>query len=154
MPIFREKLRLTVTLVSKVLLNIGPDAGGKYDITGTCFVGSADILNHDYVGSRLLPYFHRQNLSLFDALKPYPRFSNFANKMFVKNTWGSETEKGYVTLVPYELRPGLAYDVPLSHLATLQGRRPGRIAVRNVGAPLPANLAAHLKAEGPELTVL
>ena len=128
-PSIRNKLRFTLTLVHSVLLNIGPEIGGKYDFDGCIVLASRRLIDHDYLASILLPWFDKHDVSFFDLYSPYPDHVNFWNRKLVKDIWGKEALKHYQPITAYSLSKNMEYDICISHLGWLEGYRPERIVV-------------------------
>jgi uncharacterized protein (DUF362 family) len=145
--LIREKLRFSLTLGDKALLNIGPDLGSEYDFEGVLAVGAENLVDHDLLASALLRWLDRDDTSIYDFYEPYPDHADHWNRYLVETTWGEKALERYSPLLPYELEKGLKYDRCLSHLATLQGYRPKHIHVRRSGA-LSEDLLAHLRGFG------
>jgi uncharacterized protein (DUF362 family) len=141
----RDKLRFTLTLGEKALLNIGPDLGSEYDFGGVLALGAERLVDHDLLASSLLPWLDGDEISFFDLYHPYPRHSDWWNRYLLRTTWGKEAEAGSTQLIPYHPEKGLAFDRCLSHLATLQRYRPERIVVDRGDEPLPEGLLSHLR---------
>ena len=144
-PPLADKLRLNITIVDSVLLNIGPDFGGEHDLPGCLALASTRLLDHDALASALLAYMDRRDLSFYDIYSPYPGGSNLFNKIFVGMTWGKKAAQGYEPLATHPLGRSLAQDACLSHLGTLQQYRPNRVAVRAGGDGLTRSMVAHLR---------
>ncbi len=144
-PPLRDRLRLNLTVVDSVMLNIGPDFGGEHDLPGCLALASERLLDHDAVASALLSYFDRRDLSFYDIYAPYPGGSNFFNKAFVGMTWGEAAADAYEPIPTYPVARSLAHDTCLSHLGTLQRYRPRRVAVDAGGDALRRGLVEHLR---------
>ena len=140
----RDKLRFTLTMAEKALLNIGPDLGSAYDFGGVLALGSTRLVDHDLLASSLLPWLDADDCSFFDLYSPYPKHSNWWNRWLLKQTWGKEVLASSSQLLPYHPEKGLAFDRCLSHLATLERYRPEHVAVWTGDEPLPDGLLAHL----------
>ena len=145
-PPLRDRLRLNLTVVDSVLLNIGPDFGGEHDLPGCLALASRRLLDHDAVASALLGYFDGRDLSFFDIYSAYPNGSNFFNKVFVGLTWGDEAAAAYEPIPTHPQSLSLAHDACLAHLGALQRYRPERVAVKASGDGLTRKMVAHLRA--------
>ncbi|HEY3354577.1 MAG TPA: DUF362 domain-containing protein [Polyangia bacterium] len=150
----RAKLRLTVTLAHRALLNIGPDFGGTYRFDGCLALAARRLVDHDAVASALLPWLDGDSASFFDLYAPYPRHVNFWNRGLVKDTWGKPALAAYEPILPFPRGAPLAHDAGLAHLARLEGYRPARIAVALSGERVPPGLVAHLRARPDRLFAL
>jgi uncharacterized protein (DUF362 family) len=150
-PAIRHKFRFALTIADSALLNIGPDIGSKYTFDGTLFLGSENLVDHDYLASLLLRWFDGEDMSALDMINMYPNQVNFWNKRLVKNTWGKEAQDGYLPILPFDLDKNIEYDSCLSHLGWLQGYRPGDIEVRKQGGGLSDKLVEYMTAKGAGL---
>ena len=144
-PALREKLRLTLTIGDKALLNIGPDFGSIHEPGAVVGLGSTRLVDHDLLASTLLSWFEANDVSFFDIYSPYPKDAEFWNRGLVEEIWGEEELQGYRPLLAFEPDRGIAFDRCLSRIATLQGYRPGRIEIRRDGGHIPEGLVSHLK---------
>ena len=144
-PPLRHRLRLNLTLVDSVLLNIGPDFGGEHDLPGCLALASTRLLDHDAVASALLTYFDERDLSFYDIYSAYPGGSDFFNKIFVGLTWGDEAAAAYEPIPTHPQDLSLAHDICLAHLGALQRYRPKRVEVKASGDGLPRKMVRHLR---------
>ena len=55
-PLLRDRLRLTITLAEKVLLDLGPNEGTIADLDSWVVIASSHLANHDAVGVAVLAY--------------------------------------------------------------------------------------------------
>ena len=133
LPPLRNKLRLTLTLGSHALLNIGPDIGSAYSFDGHLLIASTSLSAHDAVAAALLPWLDRNDQSIFDLYRPYPDDVDHWNRGFVKDMWGPRAMKDYRAIEAYALGHHLALDPCVSHLAVLEGKRPAHTAVQLLG---------------------
>ena len=142
----RDKLRLVLTLARSALLKIGPDFGSHYDLGGVLAFGSTRLFDHDALATSLLAWLGREDRSFFDLYTPYPKDADFWNRHLFAEIWGGAALADYRPLHPYPIGRSLAADRCLSHLAVLEGRRPGRIELVRDGDAIPEELLAHLRA--------
>ena len=140
----RERLRLALFLCDKVLLNIGPDIGGEYEIDGCISVASKSLVDCDALCSVLIPWFDKQDNSFYDIYSPYPHDIDFFNKHFVSDSWDEEGLKNYEPLIPNVLNNKIEYDICISHLAQLQKYRPQKIDLQTIGDGIPLELETYL----------
>jgi uncharacterized protein (DUF362 family) len=142
----REKLRFNLTLADKALLNLGPDRGSVVKLGAPLAIASDNLLDHDSFVATLLPWLNKNDASLFDLYRPYPRHSAFFNRQFVRMTWGEEAAAAYTPIIGSPDTRALAYDVMRARYALQMGHRPAHIEVIGDGRRWPAGLQAHLKA--------
>lgn len=145
-PAIRNKLRFTLTLAHKALLNIGPDIGAKYDFKGTLAIAAKNLMDHDYLASVLIPWLDQHNTSFFDLYAPYPKHVNYWNRFLVKKTWGAEAIQAYQPIVPPHQRGSIKDDPCLAHLGWLTRYRPEHIRITSLGQALPQALIEYLTA--------
>ena len=144
----RSKLRFSLTLGDKALLNIGPDFGSEYDFEGVVAVGSEGLVEHDLLSSAILAWLDEDDSSFFDLYAPYPDDVDHWNKGLAKEIWGEDAVIDYRTLVAFEPARGIAYDRALSHLSTLQRHRPAHVKVALSGDRMQEELVAWLRSFG------
>jgi uncharacterized protein (DUF362 family) len=141
----RDRLRLTLTLATRALLNIGPDFGGEYDFGGCLALASTSLVDHDVVAAALLPWLDDHDTSFFDIYSPYPDHADHWNRWLVRETWGESAMESYQPILPYRLAKALEFDICASRLAQLQRYRPRRISLVRRGERIPEGLVAYLR---------
>jgi uncharacterized protein (DUF362 family) len=147
-PQLAGKLRLTLTLVDRVLTTYGPDDGYTLALDQPLIIASEDVVSHDQVA--LLTLLWARQLTPRDALQadPYPAESDGLNWWFVRVTWGSDAAAAYRTLATFQDIAGV--DVP-THINyaydLLQDGRPDQIVVMPGGLPWPDGLSTMLTAD-------
>jgi len=146
----RDRLRLTLTLGDEALLNLGPDIGSVYEFGGILGLASTELVDHDFVASVMIQWLDGDDVSFWDVYSPYPDDADYWNQGLVKDVWGEKAMYTYTELRPYELRNELAFDKLLSHLATLQARRPVSIRIKRSGNQIDKAIMAALEAS-PEI---
>ncbi|MBZ0276815.1 MAG: DUF362 domain-containing protein [Anaerolineae bacterium] len=152
-PQISGKIRLTLTLVDRVLTTYGPDDGYHLALAKPLIVVSEDIVSHDQVALLTLLWGRQQTPAADLRKDPYPDTSNSLNWWFVRVTWGPDAAAGYQELPVF--KEIAAADVP-THInyayEYLYGGRPDRIEVIPGGLPLPDDLTALLTAD-PQLGI-
>ncbi len=147
-PPLRERLRLTLTLGTGALLNIGPDFGSKHDLGAQWGLAATKVVDHDLLASALLEWLDGEDLAFYDLYSPYPAGSEHFNRGLVEDTWGEGALADYRPLETFPRGRGLAQDRCLARLAQLQGYRPTEVRIRALGQGLPTELAAWLPGHG------
>jgi len=140
----RDKLRLTLTLGTHGLLNIGPDFGSEHDFGGHFVIASTSLVNHDAIAAALIPWLDRHDASIFDLYSSYPADVDFFNRGFVADFWGESAMADYQPIQAYALGHHIALDPCLSRLAVLESYRPTHTNVQVVGDGLPQGMGDYL----------
>jgi uncharacterized protein (DUF362 family) len=140
-----QKLRLVLTVATKVQTTFGPDHGFATEPNPGLVFGSASLLAHDMVSLGWLlwnrEYATPQNQITWYR-DPYLTYPGIINRLFVGRTWGvrqlfkSET---YSSVPIASVRT----DPVISRAATTWGGVP-RLRLENVGAKLDENITAYL----------
>lgn len=90
-PVLREKLRLVLSVGTRVQTTFGPDTGFAAEPEWGLIFGSESILAHDMVSLGWLLYnreYHTPSDQLIWFRDPYVTFPGMMNRIFVGTIWG------------------------------------------------------------------
>jgi len=135
----KDRLRLSFTYASKLLLDIGPDVGTHAILPHGTVVASTHAADHDVVAATLLMAYDDAVPSPLDPLPIWPDRADYFNKGLVRY-WGADAVAAYETFNPAPFWRGVASDPAVRHAYVLDGVRPKRITVRTQGYPVPPHV--------------
>jgi hypothetical protein len=137
----RNRLRLTVTLAEKVLLDAGPDAGTIAEADPRIVLASRHLSNHDAVGVASMAFI--DNLT---PPAPWPpvrygenvdRFNQMLIRVLIPlkygAPWGDRDMADYTSVNYNDYQQGIATDFALTRAYEILGGVPNTIPVRLVG---------------------
>jgi len=143
--VLRQKLRLVLSLATKVQTTFGPDRGYTVEPDPGLVFGSESLLAHDMVALGWLLW-NREQLTPAEQLvwyrDPYRAYPGALNRAFVGYTWGFKellASETYDSVPVHSVRT----DPQLSHAASLKGGVP-QIELEDVSNMLPEGIRNYL----------
>jgi uncharacterized protein (DUF362 family) len=136
-----SRLRLTVSVAERVLVDGGPDGGSIADADPRLVVATSDLAHHDVVTVGLLSW-AKANLPVTDRTPglPFGALASANNAAFVAGLglatglpWTSADKPGIAFYEAHDFMAGLQHDRCLQHAYRLRGGAPERIALDVVG---------------------
>jgi hypothetical protein len=144
-PTLRHKLRLVLTLATKVQTTFGPDQGYAAEPDPGLVFASESLLAHDLVALGWLLW-NREHCTPPEQLvwhrDPYRTLPGSINRAFVGYIWGI---KELLSAETYQSVPihSASTDPQISHAAALWGGLP-RLELEEAGNPLPGGIKDYL----------
>ena len=144
-PVLRHKLRLVLSLATKVQTTFGPDQGYAVEPDPGLVFGSESLLAHDMVALGWLLWNREHGTPpahLVWYRDPYRAYPGALNRAFVGYTWGLKAllaSETYASVPIHSVRT----DPQLSHAAFLQGGVP-HIELEDVSNLLPEGIRNYL----------
>ena len=140
----REKLRLTVSFCTSVLLNNGPDFGTVADLDQWLLLVSTNLAHHDTVSVGILNYFTQVTPSDPNGGAPEGPWANFFNFLFLNYVvpqatgmeWGPDGIVGYTHYLAHAWPHGVHWDRSLSRAYDIDG-------------PIPEDIVLYLQGQEP-----
>ena len=143
--VLRQKLRLVLTVATKVQTTFGPDRGFSAEPDPGLVFGSESLIAHDMVSLGWL-FWNRKYATPPDQLAryrdPYLTYPGTFNRLFVGYVWGVRQLLRSETYGTVPIRSVLT-DPVILRAATIWGGLP-RLELEDVGAELDENISAYL----------
>lgn len=141
----RERLRLVLSVGTKVQTSFGPDQGNVATPDVGLVIASENLIDHDLASSAYLLEISAQATPwAARTFDPYPGFSSLMNRAFVSYVWGA----GEFVEVESYAAPKLTspWSCPVLARGCEIFGRPSELALENVGDSAPAALIAAVRA--------
>ena len=143
--VLRQKLRLVLTVATKVQTNFGPDWGFAAEPDPGLVFGSTSLLAHDMVALGWLLWnreYATPRAQLAWYRDPYRTFPATFNRLFVGYIWGMLQFLRSETYEPVPIR-SVCTDPVISRAATIWGGLP-RLELEDLGDGLDEDIKAYL----------